>query len=243
MSLINKALKKEQMKRTRAEANELPPFSAFQAQTRTEGPAGVPMRAPNRDNKNTLLLIGFFGVGFFLLITIGAFLYLGAKYLEKTKSPADTPSQMESQGLIAVSQTVEEPAIAPLTSATPNSSVQATPAEEPQPVSPVLTSKPEESSSVAEQAASKIEGIKESLTNLIATNKKEGKHLKIQHLIDDLKFQAVKSAGPNSKILMNGRVYRIGSTIDHQYGVVFKEAHRDRLIFVDDEGTIYEKFH
>ncbi len=60
--------------------------------------------------------------------------------------------------------------------------------------------------------------------------------------LDSLYVGAVKSAGRNSKVVLNNKVYRPNSMVSSEFNLRVLEIHPQEIIFIDDAGTQYIKY-
>ena len=59
--------------------------------------------------------------------------------------------------------------------------------------------------------------------------------------IDNIRLSGVRSAGAESKILMNDRVYRVNDVVDVKLGLKLTAVQSNALTFVDEHGMVYRK--
>lgn len=231
MSLINQALKKEQQRRSlnlQSPTQGIPsyesqPLSANQVVRRDQGRNPLP------------LLVGFASLGLFLLVCGGAAVYFGKSYLSSL-APAQVAAAKAPDATV---NATPEPAPTPVANARQNKKANAqavdaviTETETPSP-SKAADSAPgtiSSESSPANRPADAIEPPEEPKFNLAA-----------QAHVDELQVHGFRSAGPNSRLLMSGRVYKIGDIVSHEFALRFRGAENGTLIFVDTNGLRYEK--
>ena len=60
--------------------------------------------------------------------------------------------------------------------------------------------------------------------------------------LDSLYVEAVRSAGRNSKVVLNNKVYRPNSMVSSEFNLRVLEIHPQEIIFVDVAGTQYIKY-
>ncbi|OIO60325.1 MAG: hypothetical protein COZ46_05910 [Verrucomicrobia bacterium CG_4_10_14_3_um_filter_43_23] len=70
---------------------------------------------------------------------------------------------------------------------------------------------------------------------------REAQEQKIEDYIEALDISGLKIAGENSKVLLNNRVYSIGSYIGYQLPVKIVEITPKELVFIDESGTEYRR--
>ncbi len=219
MSLINDALKKAQ--RQRGDSN--PPSPSAPSAAPMPGPlSAAPSRRATPASRPQLLLLG---VGTLL----GLALALGAVFLlrqPQPPAPAMPPAPAAASATPEPARTAAaEPAASlPVTA----SSLTPTKAEE----APLLTvsTRPSEPAPVLTPAASPATPApppRASLT-MIQT-------------IEAFRIAGVRASGPDSKVLMNDRVYRIGDTVDHTLGIRISAVTANSITFVDEAGAAYTR--
>jgi len=63
----------------------------------------------------------------------------------------------------------------------------------------------------------------------------------IQGIVDRFHISGVRSAGADSKALVDGHVYKVNDTMDRSVGLKLVKVEPDRLTFVDADGNTYVK--
>jgi hypothetical protein len=63
----------------------------------------------------------------------------------------------------------------------------------------------------------------------------------IQNFIDSLRVTGVRTAGTDSKALVDGHVYRVNDILDRNLGLKLQKVEADHLTLVDSTGTTYIK--
>jgi|ETNmetMinimDraft_22_1059887.scaffolds.fasta_scaffold00049_10 hypothetical protein len=226
MSLINQALKKEQQRRSlnlQSPKQEIPsyesqPLSANQVVRRDQARSPLP------------LLVGFASLGLFLLVCGGAAVYFGKSYLS---------SLAPEQAAAAKAPAAPETAPTPVANALQNKEANA------QAVDAVVAEVEAPSPSEAPDSPQETVSNESSPANppaTVETPPEEPKfNLAAQAHVDELQVHGFRSAGPNSRLLMSGRVYKIGDIVSHEFALRFRGAENGTLIFVDANGLRYEK--
>ncbi len=242
MSLINQALKKEQQRRSL----NLRGDSVSDIPTYDSGNVGNGLSPSVRQSNRSLsILLGFTGVGALLLVLGIGFVYFGKSYLNQLNSTPmvsqaetstsfaaetpETPVTTVSDILKEIEEEKQELLTAEAASneeiANPDSETEApqgTAAEETSEVE-LQEGEPEESAT-AEKAPAEPEY-----------------DFKIQNLIDELQVLGYRSAGVNSRLLMNGRVFKIDDIIDNERGIRFIGSDGESLVFEAPSGYRYRK--
>lgn len=217
MSLINDALKKAQ--RQRGDSN--PPSPSAPSAAPMPGPlSAAPSRRATPASRPQLLLLG---VGTLL----GLALALGAVFLLRQPEPpaSATPPAAASVAPEPARTAAAEPAASlPVTASSP------TPAKAEE--APLLTvsTRPSEPAPVLTPAASPATP---------ATPPRAS--LTMIQTIEAFRIAGVRASGPDSKVLMNDRVYRIGDTVDHALGIRISAVTANSITFVDEAGAAYTR--
>ncbi len=63
----------------------------------------------------------------------------------------------------------------------------------------------------------------------------------IQGIVDRFHISGVRSAGADSKALVDGHVYRVNDIMDRSVGLKLAKVESDHLTFVDADGNTYVK--
>ncbi len=240
MSLINQALKKEQQRRSLNLRDSNPNIPTYDA-----GNVGNGLSSSTRQNNRSLsILIGFTGVGAFLLLLGIGFVYFGKSYLNELNS---TPlvSQVEPGSSFAA-ETLETPVtnVADIISEIEAenqvlemekaASLQIAEAET------VIELKPE--TELGEEAiVDSLETQSEEPDPIEEEDSKPTYDFKIQNLIDELQVLGYRSAGVNSRLLMNGRVFKLNDIIDNERGIRFIGSDGESIVFEAPSGYRYYK--
>lgn len=62
-----------------------------------------------------------------------------------------------------------------------------------------------------------------------------------QKLIDEMRISGVRQQGAGSKVLINGRVYRLNEIVDRTLGLRLTQVHPTQLTFTDRQGAIFTR--
>ncbi len=227
MSLINDALKKAQRART----------------GETLGPDGTPLRVggdahhggsdrPTLISSQTVLLSG--GILIVLLIVAGT-LYLGLGSESApvpAKAPlanAAAPATVASFPVLAVADRGQ--AAKPAESLT---FVLATP----DPTEPSLPAVP--TASAAPNITLQVESPPVPVVNTLPMLPPIPSERMVR-TIEALQVSGIRALGADSKVLLNGRVYRIDDLVDRDFGLRLIEVTADSLTFKDQTAAVYTR--
>ena len=240
MSLIIQALKKEQQRRSlnlKSPSIDIPTYDSE--------PLTASRLSRSGRSKNTLpILLGFTALGAVLLLGGGAFVYFGKSYLanlnlapiaaEATDSEtANTASLASSNlsnslsGALAGNQLRAEATNA-ITTESAVASQENT------------LSAPLETEAALDLPEASNRAPAETATVGPVAEKPEF-NLEIQNFIDELQVHGFRSAGANSRLLMNGRVFKLNDIVSHELAIRFKGSRDGALVFEDSLGYQYEK--
>lgn len=64
---------------------------------------------------------------------------------------------------------------------------------------------------------------------------------KMINLIESFRVTGIRSAGSDSKVLMNDRVYRLNDIVDHEQGIRLTGVATGALTFEDESGAVYTR--
>jgi hypothetical protein len=240
MSLINQALKKEQQRRS-LNLNE----SISDIPTYDSGNLGNGLSPSVRQNNRSLsILLGFTGVGAFLLILGIGVVYFGKSYLNQLNS---TP--MVSQADTGTSFAAEPPETPETNVTSTESEIQA---EGKDPLTEIVTSidvadvespaEPAPETELGETDGTETpESPEEEPALAEAEVSKPEYDFKIQNLIDEFQVLGYRSAGANSRLLMNGRVFKLNDIVDNERGLRFIGSNGESIVFETPSGYRYYK--
>lgn len=220
MSLINKALKQEQRRRAMGNMSGAVPPAFGSSSARA---------AYHRDSKNTIILVGLLAVGLLLVASMGTFVYFGSRYLDQVAEADGNPAQPESAAIAPSASPADSvPTKAPPPSRPALSSPAAAPPAEGQAPSPAPRHESSAGRSEADAAPPEPPA-------------PPGIDIETQLFLESLQILGVRSAGSESRLLIAGRVYKLGDIIDHRYGVKFVGADGEKIYFEDERGARYER--
>ncbi len=246
MSLINQALKKEQQRRDL----NLRGSAAHPASQAMNSPIESPRHGRTSHGNSLSILLGFTGLGAVLLVTGGAFVYFGKSYLSdlnpqttlaqaETGESANAAAPAPKSGLGKVAATIAE--------SDERTKITDITLDEPTPVSTeAAPTTPDSTDSLVSETqpapAVKDSPVSNPPTPLVPLVQLAPVFdLEVQAYVDELQVIGYRSAGPNSRLLMNGRVYKLDDIVDHKSGLRFKGTIDGNLIFEDSNGAKYEK--
>jgi len=64
---------------------------------------------------------------------------------------------------------------------------------------------------------------------------------KIQDFVDGLQVFGFRFAGPNTRLLLGGRVFKLDDVVDNERGLIFRGSDGEYLIFEAPSGYLYKK--
>lgn len=236
MSLINQALKKEQQRRSlnlKSPSVDIPTYHSE--------PLTASSLSKGSKPKNPLaILIGLTSLGILMLVCGGTFVYFGKSYLsslnsapvvataetEASDTPSAAPENPLSKALAANKQQVE---------AAEAISAESDDAQLDNAASP--SSEAESIETLQEPAATP--SVETAIPEPVAETPKF--NIDIQTAIDGLQVHGFRSAGANSRLLMNGRVFGLNDIVNLELEIRFKGSKQGALIFEDSAGFEYQK--
>ena len=255
MSLINDALKKAQKQRT----GEAPVLSSMPS-VGGESPGRIARRAKPA-GAETLVIRAGIGAGVLLVVVVGGYFAVRSDSQEKRTALVDQPSASVPPAALAggpsasaspqvsvpaaapaptftlpiapkpepVAQTpvvrpqVSAPAPAPATPAQPTGSdPRVSPFAPPSASNPQASSLKSQVSAAPPQPAAKLEP-------------------RAIQFIENIKVAGIRASATDSKVLMNDRVYRIGSVVEAEMGLKLVEIAAGALTFEDERGARYTR--
>lgn len=254
MSLINEALKKAQKER----GGEVPPLTAMPS-VGGETPQRIARRGKSSGFPTGLLV----GGGVLAVVVIAG----GVYFLQKTPAdqkpatmagaPAPQPIQAapstaptQVPGAITPAATIVAPVVtAPVQvpAATPRieppAPVSVVAAETPQPTAPPVvapaTPAPAAVPQITIPVVAAAPAPEVSKPDLAA---KPGKlEPRAINFIESLRVGAIRASADDSRVLMNDRVYRLGTIIEHEMGLKLIGITPNSLTFEDDRGATYTR--
>lgn len=257
MSLINDALKKAQKQRT-GESPTLGSMPGIGGQS-----AQQISRRTRSDETNTLLVKAGIAAGVALVIAIGAFVLLREKPPISPVPVADNlPAKSVSTN--AGSPVVVAPPSAPQVAQQPTTNNQQPAASMPppftlktdpaapktEPAPPVVAKTEPTPPAVKRPDGSSVALAKDGQPT---TNNRQpaqvsapaGPAPKLEpraiQFIESLKVAGIRASATDAKVLMNDRVYRIGSLVEPEMGLKLVEIANGALTFEDERGARYTR--
>ena len=253
MSLINRALKKEQHRRSlnlRESVADTPVYSQNPAAGR------MPARRHNRDS-NLSILIGLMGTGMVILGVGGAFVYFGKAYLSGLAANSPKVEHEDGHSFAASTLTRDHAnqilaEVDPSQSTLPDTNSEALVGDTETAVEPSFAndhsnpeSKPEISDSRMNDdstAAGDSVNHLSPVENMADQTPEEPRFdFKIQDFVDGLQVFGFRSAGVNSRLLLGGRVFKLDDVVDNERGLIFRGSDGEYLIFEAPSGYLYKK--
>jgi hypothetical protein len=247
MSLINDALKKAQRLRTEDAAGPAPPM-----------PGGGGGRVAKRGEPRTpqqLVLIAA-GVVALVVLTVVATVWL----INRPTAPKPEPVAASPATKPAVNVSTPPPIIvAPLITPEPEpvAAVPATTAPKPKPTVPpgaapratvpapaVAQSKPPPPATVVPAAVTETPAVAATEPPPAAPAPPAGPpqpNEKIHAFVDAIRVTAIRSAGDDSRVQMNDRVFRVNDIVDRSLGLRLTKVEQNILTFTDANGATYVK--
>ena len=220
MSLINDALKKAARQRAEEQADVVAPMPGG-GNRHAQGSVG-PMRT------QTMVLIGAAALGLIVVSAVVTGVFVAGKSEQKTGTMAPVPTPTPSpQKVVVQSPVIALPQVLQTSAPSPTPVAATKPASAPvlhplpaarQVPSPVIS---------APAAAASVASAPESHNDLI------------QGIIDRYRISGVRAAGPDSKALVDGHVYKVNDLIDKSLGLKLVKVESDHLTFVDAQGETY----
>ncbi len=233
MSLINKALKQEQLRRSHG-------MQDGSAQMMAAAVSG----ANRRGNQGPKILLGFIGLGLLLTVSITLFAVFGLGLLgggsgeqpkdslAKATQPAETESASEAQPAQTIQ--ISQPDLT-------GNAIEDLSLEELEALKNLIAAKSADGAGATEGIVEDVAQDLISETGVQTEQQAPALDLEILNYVESLEVQGARAAGEKSRLLMNGRVYRLNDVIDHEKGLIFKEVQQGFVIFQDRNGVDYEK--
>jgi hypothetical protein len=214
MSLINDALKKAARLRAQEQADMIPPMPGG-------GQARVSrQREPLRTQ--TVVLIAGAAVALIVVSAVITGILMTGKPAPKAAAVVAKPVQEAAPTPAPQKVVVQVPAIAVPPAARPS-------APSPTPT-PTAAAK-------AVQIAAPVVRVAEPPAAPAPQNHNEI----IQGIVDRFHISGARSAGADSKALIDGHVYKVNEVIDRSLGLKLVKVEPDRLTFADADGATYVK--
>jgi hypothetical protein len=227
MSLINDALKKAARLRAQEQADLIPPMP---------GGGGRVSRQKEPVRTQTIVLIA--GAAVALVVVSAVITGILVTGRPETKAePEAKHAQVEAPARPAMKVVVQAPPITvtlpkPVVaspSPTPTPAPTAPPPVKAAPAAPATVALPIVRSEESPPAAVRAAPAPQTRNELI------------QGVVDRFHISGVRSAGPDSKALIDGHVYKVNEVIDRSVGLKLVGVAPDQLTFVDADGGTYVK--
>lgn len=220
MSLINQALKLEQQKRHVSDGPIAPMVSR--------------MSRRRHNDKVPLLLFGFTGMGMLLAASVTAIFYFGSDFLqsEKTLASNSTPPHM---GVTASAPPVE---VSEEKAASEIEDLLSTLSKDQLSTVQMMLLEKEAKSKTEARPKIQPENSK-TLTNNEAPTLAETS--RIQGIVDSYSVQGIRKSGQNSRVFLNGKIRKIGDTVDIENGIQLIGFTETVLVFETTKGQRFEK--
>jgi hypothetical protein len=221
MSLINEALKKAQRDR---HLDSLPPMP---------GGGGHPRRGRGLSTQ-TIILIASGVAALFVLSVVGTVFLINRTPSSKTgavKAPAK-PAADATAGTPMIVVPLAKPSPVP---------VAATPVPTPTPTSPPVAMVPVAAPVREAPPAAPSNVVSLNLGASRSPSVSEKFDQRVQTLVDSWHVTMVRPLGDDSKLFMNGSVYRIDDVIDRTSGLRLTKVSTTTLTFTDAAGMTYVK--
>jgi len=244
MSLINDALKKAARQRAE-EQSDLPPMPGG---GRRPGRSGRPMAT------QSIILIAAAAVALVVVSAVVTGIMVTSKPAPKpaaAEAPAPAAPRAQATPTIAVHVPEIVAAPAPRTPSPTPPPVAAPPAITLAPVAapPVVAVQPSPAPAPAAAPSVAVQvSPAPALAAPIAVQSPgpvsappKGGAEQAQGFVDGLRVSGVRSAGSDSKVLINGHVYKVNDVLDRTLGIRLVRVDADHLTFVDAGGATYLK--
>ena len=235
MSLINDALKKAQRQRT----GEAPPLASMPS-VGGESAARI-ARSSKPGGANSMMLWAGAGAG--VLLLVGGWFALRSTPEDRAQKPESNPTQTAP----AQSSVVRPPASEPAASVAFTLPVAPLPAEAKQPAGQTPGSPPGTTVPPSPVAKPRDEPRRsaESEGGPSAAPAKPASALKLEpraiQYIDNIKVAGIRASTTDAKVLMNDRVYRVGSVVEAEMGLKLAGITANSLTFEDERGARYTR--
>ncbi len=217
MSLINDALKKAARLRAEEQADMVPPMPG--------GGHGRASRQREPIRTQTVVLIAGAAVALIVVSAVITGILMTGKPEPKASvaakpTPAAIPTPAPQKVVVQVPVIALAPSRPGPPSPTPAPTAPPKPAETPLPIAST------EPPAAASQHPAPAPQARNDL---------------IQGIVDRFHISGVRSAGADSKALVDGHVYKVNDTMDRSVGLKLVKVEPDRLTFVDADGNTYVK--
>jgi len=170
------------------------------------------------ESKLTAILAAFAGMGLLIAVSLGAVLHFGAQ------NTAESAAKGPEAGPTTASR----------------SHTQENAVEAKQAASPENSSSPE-----LDAAQSKEIGAAPAAAEIIAAAAKSAPShaelARIQAIVDSFTVQGIRKAGQDSRVFMDGKIRRIGETVEIEHGLVLLGFTDTSLVFRSRSGHAFQK--
>lgn len=217
MSLINEALKKAARLRAEEQADMVPPMPG--------GGHGRISRQREPIRTQTVVLIAGAAVALIVVSAVITGILMTGKPEPKAAAapkptPVSIPTPAPQKVVVQVPVIALPPSLPSKPSPTPAPTAPPKPAETPR---PIASTEPPQAASQHPAAAL------------------QSRNDLIQGIVDRFHISGVRSAGADSKALVDGHVYRVNDIMDRSVGLKLAKVESDHLTFVDADGNTYVK--
>ena len=253
MSLINEALKKAQKER----GAEVPPLTAMPS-VGGESPQRISRRGKSSGFPTGLLVGG--GVLAIVVVAGGVFFLRNSPADQKpatiAEAPAPKPIQAAPQPAPTSAPVATTPAATIVTpvvtapvqtpAATPRIALPApapvTVAETPKPAAPPVAAPVTPAPAAAPQFTIPVVAAAPAPVLPKAEPARPGKlEPRAINFIESLRVAGIRASATDSKVLMNDRVYRLGTIVEHEMGLKLTGITASSLTFEDERGGTYTR--
>jgi len=219
MSLINDALKKAARQRAEEQADVIAPMPGGGSRSSRQG---GPVK------KQTMVLIGAAAIALIVVSVVLTGMFMTGK--SEPKPVADArPAAPAAAAIVAPAPAITV-ALPPPSVPTP--APTALPQPTPAPAAIVLA--PEPAAPVQAQAPLVAPVVAPAVTTESHTEI-------VQGVVDRFHISGVRTAGADSKALVDGHVYKVNDLVDRSLGLRLTTVEADHLTFVDREGNTFVK--
>ncbi len=252
MSLINEALKKAQRQRSDSEAGFVTPMAGT-----ATGATNVPRRPPPR-RSNTLIFVTGALVLVVLTVVVSAILFnqpsdSAATIAVAKPTPAPTPVEAPTtapqivpplfkpvnSAAVTASENIKSPAFvtapAALAPSAPISVAVGEPAEPPRAAqaspAPFITP-------IILPSTALTEAVAHPSTRTAVAEPDP----RVYAYVDSVRVTGIRPAGPDSRVLINERVFRVNDIVERLLGIRLLKVDTDSLTFTDPNGAIYVRY-
>jgi len=247
MSLINDALKKAARQRAEEQAEVAPPPQA-----------GRRRRIPRHGAPLSVKMMVFLAGGAVTLVVASVVItgiFISGRLESRAPAPAPAPAVSPAQQpppVVAVHAPgpAETPATGPTAPpaaeraapapAAPSPAAAASAPRAAEVVAPTSVPAPAPVASPPAAAAPASHGGAPGAAHPPATPPPSRAEL-VQGFVDSLRVTGVRAAGPDSKALIDGHIYRINDVLERSLGIRLLQVDADHLTLVDSEGVTYTK--